>query len=150
MPAFFAFLHHLAAFALVSALMVEFALLKGELNVRTARRIQIYDLVYGASAGIVLAVGVLRVIYFEKGTVYYLSSAPFIAKLVLFLAIGLLSIYPTMEFLSWSRHLRQGRVPPLNEGKQRRILTLIHLELAGVALLVLCAALMARGYGYVR
>ena len=149
MPSFFAFLHHLAAFALVSALVVEFALLKGELNVRTARRIQIYDLVYGASAGIVLVVGVLRVLYFEKGTAYYLNSAPFIAKLVLFLAIGLLSIYPTMEFLSWSRCLRQGRVPPVNERKLRRILAVIHLELAGVALLILCAALMARGYGYV-
>lgn len=150
MSALFAFLHHLAAFALVSALVVEFALLKGELNARTARRIQLYDLVYGASAGVVLVVGVLRVLYFEKGTAYYLGSVPFIAKLALFLFIGLLSIYPTMEFLSWSRHLRQGRVPPVTEGKLRRILAVIHLELAGVALLILCAALMARGYGYVR
>jgi putative membrane protein len=150
MVALFAFLHHLAAFALVSALVVEFALLKGELNARTARRIQVYDLIYGASAGIVLVVGVLRVLYFEKGTVYYLNSVPFIAKLALFLSIGLLSIYPTMEFLSWSRHLRLGRVPPVNERKLRRILAVIHLELAGLALLILCAALMARGYGYVR
>ena len=137
MPALFAFLHHLAAFALVSALVVEFTLLKGELNARTARRIQVYDLVYGASAGIVLVVGVLRVLYFEKGAVYYLSSAPFIAKLSLFLVVGLLSIYPTMEFLSWSRHLRQGRVPPVNERKLRTILAVIQLELAGVALLIL-------------
>lgn len=150
MPAFFAFLHHLAAFALVSALVAEFALLKGELNARTARRIQLYDLAYGASAGVVLVVGVLRVLYFEKGTVYYMSSVPFIAKLALFLCIGLLSIYPTMEFLSWSRHLRLGQVPPVDGRKLRRILAVIHVELAGVALLILCAALMARGYGYVR
>jgi putative membrane protein len=150
MPAFLAFLHHVAAFALVAALVVEFALLRGELNASTARRIQVYDLAYGISAGLVFVVGALRVLYFEKGAVYYLHSVPFIAKLSLFLLIGLLSIYPTMEFLSWSKYLRQGQVPPLGEPKLRRILAVIHLELAGVVLLILCAALMARGYGYVR
>jgi putative membrane protein len=150
MSAFFAFLHHLAAFALVSALVVEFALLRGELDVRTARRIRIYDLVYGASAGLVFVVGALRVLYFEKGAAYYLNSVPFIAKLGLFLAVGLLSIYPTMEFISWGKALSLGQVPAVDERKLRRIRRVIHLELAGLVLLVLCAALMARGYGYVR
>jgi putative membrane protein len=148
MSAFFAFLHHLAAFALVSALVVEFALLNGELNVKTARRIRIYDLVYGSSAGMVFAVGALRVLYFEKGVAYYLNSMPFIAKLSLFLVVGLLSIYPTIEFLSWGKALRLGQAPVVDERKLRRIRTVIHLELAGVVLLIFCAALMAHGVGY--
>jgi len=75
-------------------------------------------------------------------------SAPFVAKLCLFLAVGLLSIYPTREFLAWGRALRRGQVPAVDESKLRRIRAVIHCELAGVALLILCAALMARGIGY--
>lgn len=148
MSALFAFLHHLAAFALVSALVVELVLIKGELSLATARRIRLYDAVYGASAGIVLVIGLLRVGHFEKGAAYYLHSLPFIAKLSLFVLIGLLSIYPTREFIGWGKHLKQGHLPPLDARKLRRIRTIIHLEMAGLALMILCAAMMARGIGF--
>jgi putative membrane protein len=148
MAALFAFLHHLAAFALVSALVVEFVLIKGELSLATARRIRLYDAVYGASAGIVLVIGLLRVGHFEKGAAYYLHSLPFIAKLSLFVLIGLLSIYPTREFIGWGKHLKQGQLPPLDARKLGRIRTVIHLEMAGLALMILCAAMMARGIGF--
>ena len=44
---------------------------------------------------------------------FALVSAPFLAKLALFVCIGLLSIYPTVEFLSWRKTLKEGRMPPL-------------------------------------
>ena len=147
MPAFFAFLHHLAAFGLVAALVLEFVLIKGELDARSARRLQLTDMVFGLSSGTVLVVGLLRVFYFEKGAGYYFHSAPFIAKLILFLIVGLLSIVPTLEFLSWSRTLKQGQVPSLDAGKLRKLRSVMHLELVGVVLILLCAALMARGVG---
>ena len=148
MSALFAFLHHVAAFALVAALAVEFVLLRGELDARSARRLQLADLVFGASAGVVLLVGLLRVFYFEKGASYYFHSAPFIAKLALFVAVGLLSIAPTKEFLSWSKLLKRGQAPVLSDGRRRRLRALMHWELMGVALILLCAALMARGVGF--
>jgi len=147
LPAFFAFLHHLAAFGLVAALVLEFVLIKGELDARSARRLQLTDMVFGLSSGTVLVVGLLRVFYFEKGAGYYFHSAPFIAKLILFLIVGLLSIVPTLEFLSWSRTLKQGQVPSLDAGKLRKLRSVMHLELVGVVLILLCAALMARGVG---
>ena len=52
MAALLAFLHHVAAFVLVSALVVEFMLVRDELNVRNARRLQVADLVYGIAAGV--------------------------------------------------------------------------------------------------
>src|SRR5205809_4184068 len=113
MTPFFAFLHHLAAFSLVAALAVEFVLIRGELNLGTARRLRLVDMVFGISSGVVLVVGLLRVFYFEKGASYYFHSAPFIAKLSLFVIVGLLSIYPTVEFVSWSKSWKQGRMPPL-------------------------------------
>jgi putative membrane protein len=145
--ALFAFLHHVAAFALVAALAVEFVLIRGELDARTARRLQLTDLVFGASAGVVLLVGLLRVFYFEKGASYYFHSAPFIAKLALFVAVGLLSIAPTKELLSWRSVLRQGQPPVLSEARRRRLRRLMHFELAGIVLILACAAMMARGVG---
>src|SRR5258706_7748993 len=139
MPAAFAFLHHLAAFALVSALAVEFVLVRGELTVRNARAILIADSVFGASAGAVLIVGLLRVFYFEKGAAYYFHSMPFIAKVSLFVLIGLLSIYPTIQYLSWRAVLKQGAVPVVEPAKWRAIRIIIHWELTGLVILILCA-----------
>ena len=134
-----AFLHHVAAFALVAAIAVEFVVIRDELSPRTARRLARADLVVGLSAGLLLVVGVLRVIYFEKGAAFYLYNSAFIVKMVVFVLVALLSIYPTLKFLAW----RQG-IDPTAVPKIRRIL---HLELMGVVLILLCAALMARGIG---
>ncbi len=148
MTPFLAFLHHLAAFTLVAALAVEFVLIRGELTVRTARKLQLVDMVFGMSSGVVLVVGLLRVFYFEKGASYYFHSAPFVAKLSLFAMVGLLSIYPTREFVSWGKSLKQGQMPALTDRKIASIRSVIHWELAGVVLILLCAALMAKGVGY--
>jgi len=147
MISLFAFLHHVAAFALVATLVVEFVLIRGELDARSARRLQLTDLVFGLSSGVVLLVGLLRVFQFEKGAAYYFHSAPFLAKLVLFAAVGLLSIIPTREFLSWRNGLKQGHAPVLSAEKRRRLLAVMHWELVGVVLILLCAALLARGGG---
>jgi putative membrane protein len=148
MAAIFAFIHHLAAFALVAALTVELVLVRGTLTVESARKIVRFDAVYGLSAGMLLVVGLLRVFFFEKGAAYYFQSAPFLGKLTLFAAIGLLSIYPTRAFFSWRTALRQGQVPVVDPGKLRALRTVIHWELSGVALILLLAALMARGIGH--
>ena len=42
MSTLFAFLHHLAAFTLVSAIAIEFVLLRGELTLWSARRVATY------------------------------------------------------------------------------------------------------------
>ncbi len=148
MSAFLAFLHHVAAFALVAAIVVEVVLIRGTLTVESARKILRFDAVYGMSAMVVLAIGLFRVFFFEKGAGYYFHSAPFLAKLALFAAIGLASIYPTLEFLSWRAALKQGQMPAIDPRKLSVIRSILHWELAGVVLILLCAALMARGIGF--
>jgi putative membrane protein len=138
--ALFAFLHHVAAFALVAAIAVEFVLIRQELNAATARRLARTDMVLGISAGVLLVVGLLRVFYFEKGPSFYFHNASFIAKMVLFVLIALLSIYPTVKFLSWRK--------TVDPAGARAIRTIIHLELVGVVLILIFAALMARGIGF--
>jgi putative membrane protein len=146
--AFFAFLHHVAAFTLVAALAVEFVLIRDELTLGRARSLQFADAAIGISAAVVLVVGFLRVFYFEKGSAYYFHSAPFIGKISLFVVIALLSIYPTVQFVSWTKSLKQGQIPNVSPAKLKTIRAIIHWELAGIVLLILCAALMARGIGY--
>jgi putative membrane protein len=140
MSVFLAFLHHLAAFTLVSALVLEFVLVRGEVDARTVRRLGIADAILGASAGVLIVVGLLRVFYFEKGASFYWHNLSFIAKFALFIAVALLSIYPTVKFFAWRKAIDAASVLTV-----RRIL---HLELVGVVLILLFAALMARGVGY--
>ena len=147
MSALFAFLHHVAAFALVAALTAELVLVRSPLTAESARRILRFDAAYGMSATLLLVVGFLRVFYFEKGASYYFHSAPFLAKLALFAAIGLLSAWPTLEFLSWRKALRRGELPAIDPGKIARIRSIIHWELVLLVPLLLAAALMAHGAG---
>jgi putative membrane protein len=147
MSAAFAFLHHLAAFVLFAAVVVEFIAVKDELTLASARRLQRADMVLGISAGVLLLAGFARVLYFEKGAAYYFHNGAFIAKLSLFVFVVLLSIYPTVKFLSWRGATRAGIVPSVAPGALRAIRMVIHLELAGVVLILLFAALMARGAG---
>ena len=147
MTSLFAFLHHVAAFTLVAALAIEFAMSRGELTIDKARTFLRADQIFGISAGILLVVGLARVFYFEKGSSYYFQSVPFIAKISLFVIVGLLSIYPTVRVLSWRSPLKSGTVPPTGREQMYRIRSIIHMELAGVFFIILCAVLTARGIG---
>ena len=145
MSTLFAFLHHLCAFTLVSAVAIELALIRGELTLSSARRLQVTDLVFGIAAGTLLVIGLLRVFFFEKGATYYFHSHAFLTKLSVFVVIGLLSIVPTMEFLSWSGALKAGQLPAISAKKLRLVTAVIHGELLAIVIILLCAAIMARG-----
>jgi putative membrane protein len=141
----FAFLHHVCAFTLVSAVAVEFVLIRQELTLSSAQKLQATDRVLGIAAGALLVIGLLRVFYFEKGPDYYFHSHAFTAKFSIFVAIGLLSIIPTLEFLSWRKVLGEGQVPVITAKKRRLVTAVIHGELLSIVIILLCAAIMARG-----
>jgi putative membrane protein len=145
MSTLFAFLHHLCAFTLVSAVAIELALIRGELTLASARRLQVTDMVLGIAAGALLVIGLLRVFFFEKGSDYYFHSHAFMAKFSIFIVVGLLSIVPTVEFLSWRKALGAGHVPVILARKLRLVTAVIHGELLAIVLILLFAAVMARG-----
>ena len=145
MTTLFAFLHHLAAFTLVSTVAIEFTLIRQDLTLSSARRLQVTDLMLGIAAGALLIIGLLRVFFFEKGASYYFHSHAFLTKLSLFIIIGLLSIIPTMEFLSWRGALKAGQIPAISAKKLRLVTAVIHGELLAIVIILLCAAIMARG-----
>jgi putative membrane protein len=141
----FAFLHHLAAFTLVAALAIQFILLREEITLANAKRLVVVDGIYGASAGILLVVGLLRVFFFEKGYLYYFTSHAFLSKFALFIIVGIASAIPTLEFARWRKAVKAGQAPSVDAKKIRTIRKIIHWELAGIVLIVLFAAMMAKG-----
>jgi len=145
MSTLFAFLHHLCAFTLVAALAIEFILIRQELTLASARRLQITDLVLGIAAGLLLAIGLSRVFFFEKGASYYWHSHAFLVKFGLFVIVSLSSIIPTVEFLSWRSAIQAGQVPVVEASRRRRVTVIIHAELFAIVIILLCAAIMARG-----
>jgi putative membrane protein len=140
-----AFFHHIAAFLLFATLMLELVLLRNELTVSSARSIVRMDMVYGIAATVLLVAGFVRVFYTEKGSAYYFDSGSFLLKLTLFIVVGLLSAYPTMQFVRWRKTLREGVVPYLDDATRRRVRLIIHVELTLIAVIILMAIMMARG-----
>jgi putative membrane protein len=143
--AFFAFLHHIAAFGLVAVLVAQLMFLRAELNIANARRLQVLDMLVGAFAGTLFVVGLLRVFFFEKGSEFYFTNAFFLVKFALFLLTGVLSVVPTLEILRWRKAVREGTAPAVDPGRIRTLRMILHAELGAIVVIILCAALMARG-----
>ncbi len=145
--ALIAFGHFFAFFALTATLVLQLGLVSESISVDTARRIQRADRAYGLAAILLLVFGFLRVIYFEKGTDYYFDNTFFLIKIGLFIGVGLLSIYPTMTYLRWNAELKQEIAPDLSIQAVHNIRKIIHTELVGILGVLLCASLMAKGFG---
>lgn len=134
--------HHLAALLLFGALFAEAVSLRTGLSGAGARRLVVLDAVYGLSAAAVLGFGVARLVFAAKGWEYYQGNGFFWAKMALFLAVGLLSIPPTLAFRKWRKSA--GPAPGSDLIRIRRYL---HAQLVLFALIPIAAAAMARGYG---
>jgi putative membrane protein len=145
--AFVAFGHFLAFFSLAAALVLELALIGESMSVEVARRIQRADRVLGLSAILLLVFGTLRAVYFEKGADYYLDNSFFQIKIALFLLAALISAYPTICFRRWNAELAQGIAPGLSATEVKRLKRAIHWQLVFIGGILVCASLMAKGFG---
>ena len=146
--ALLAYLHHIAAFALVAILFVEMALCKPGMTAAQTRQLTRYDLFYGIFAAALLVIGILRVFWGVKGAQFYANNPVFHTKVALFLLIGVLSVPPTLRYVKWSRAQKANPafVPDATEIKSAR--KFIHIQAALIVVLPLLAVLMARGMGY--
>ena len=141
-----AILHHLAIVTLIVLLAFEFALLRPGMTPDNLRRVTNVDAGYGAVAGLVVVIGVSRVIWGAKGADFYLSNPWFWAKMASFLSIGLLSIPPTLALLKWRRAARVDASFQPADDEVAHLRRFVHAEVGLLALVVAFAAAMAR-YG---
>jgi putative membrane protein len=143
----FASFHHLAVFSLAAILSAEIFLTLGPIDERMALRLARVDAWFGIMAAIALAAGLLRLFFGAKGLDYYLANWFFWLKMALFAAVALISVAPTFSFVVWRRRVRADASfrPPAAE--IARLRWALYAEAGLFALIPLCAAATARGYG---
>jgi putative membrane protein len=142
-----AWLHFVFAFILVGALAAESFILRLPVDSRVARVLLRADMFYGVSAVLLILAGISRVLWGEKGWAYYQAQPFFWAKMATFIVIALLSIGPTRAFTRWVRAFNADAAYTPPEADLKRVRRLVMIEVHLIALLLLFAALMARGIG---
>jgi putative membrane protein len=142
-----AIFHHLLAFGLVGLIMAEWAVLRGVISAESVRFLPKLDAAYGIVALLLLIIGGLRVTYGIKGFAFYTGNPVFWLKIAFFAATGLVSIIPTIAFIRWSRALKAtGALPEAVQWNRIRKLAVLELHL--LAVVMVFAAIMARGIGH--
>jgi putative membrane protein len=139
--------HHLAVFSLVGLFAAEFAMLRPGLSGPRIKQLAGIDAAYGAVAGLVVVVGIVRVIFGAAGWQYYVGNQMFWGKMGAFLIMGLLTIPPTMALRRWAKaaDADTSYAPPAAEIATNR--RFIHLQAGTLLFIPIFAAAMARGYG---
>jgi putative membrane protein len=143
-PIIVAWMHYVSIMLMVASLPGEHLLLKPEMDVAQARTLQRLDIVYGASATIVLVTGLLRM-FLEKGPAYYNHHIAFHILFGLFVIAALLSIYPTMVFLRWRADTKAGKGQQLAAAQFRKIQMIVRVEMTLLLLAPFFATWMAHG-----
>jgi len=140
-------LHYLAAFVVFATVFCEWLLFQRTPTLIEARRIQVCDAAYGIAAGVLVVAGLLRVYVYEKGSEFYFSNPVFFLKIGLFALAGLISIYPTVQFIRWRKSTRAGQAPTVTERQHSLITLSLKAELVCLIGIVVSASLMAKGIG---
>jgi putative membrane protein len=140
------YLHFAAMILIAVSLAIEYLICVPGLARQSVKLLSRIDLVYLIAAVVALATGVARLVWFGKGAGFYLHNPVFYLKLALFVAVGLISIPPTMQYLRWMRGLKTGAgtVADFEVLRARRY---VLVELVLFAFIPLLAVLMARGIG---
>ena len=147
LEALLAYAHLLAILTMVVFISSEAALCRPEwINPKVVERLATIDRVYGIAAGAVLLTGVARTWWGVKGTAWYWGNGLLHLKLALFIAVGLLSIKPTLMFIRWRRELRAGGAMPA-EALVRQARKWVMVQAHLIAIIPLAAVFLARGFG---
>ena len=148
LDAVLAYLHFTAIFLLFAFLTTQVILMRGPLDARAIRLLGRVDIGYAISAVLALLTGMLRLGFGAKGADFHLNNWPVYAKVGLFLAVGLLSIKPTLEFIKWRRALEHDPAWQLPAAEQAAMRRIVMIEVHLAALIPVFAVMMARGLGY--
>jgi putative membrane protein len=139
---------HFAAMILIAVfLAIEYLICVPGLARQSLKLLARVDLLYLIAAVLALATGVARLVWFGKGAGFYLHNPVFYLKLALFVAVGLISIPPTMQYLRWMRMLKTGAAAVAADFEVLRTRRYLLVELVLFAFIPLLAVLMARGIG---
>jgi putative membrane protein len=145
--ALIAYVHYIAMISIAVVLVAEHRVCMPGMTGSRVPLLARLDLAYMGLALLALGSGAARVVWFGKGAAFYLHNPVFYIKIALFLAVGLISIAPTLQFLRWRHSLNSGAANVIADYQVIRVRRHILVELVLFALIPLMATLMARGIG---
>ncbi|MFN5696491.1 MAG: DUF2214 family protein, partial [Cyanobacteriota bacterium] len=128
-----AYVHYLSFMLCFGALVLERRLIRPNPDRKDAILMVVTDVVYGIAALALLLSGLARVLHFGQGTSFYTENPVFWWKVGLFLAVGSLSLYPTITYILWAIPLRKGELPQVSEALANRLRWILNIELVGFA-----------------
>jgi len=147
LDAILAYLHFTSIFVFFSFLVVETMMLRGLLDEKAVRLLGRVDIWYFGAAIAVLVTGFSRLVWGAKGPEFYLTSWPIYVKVALFLAVGMLSVSPTLRFIRWRRMFERDASWAVPEAERKHARRMVMIEVHLAALIPLFAVIMARGLG---
>jgi putative membrane protein len=120
--------------------------LRAPLDAAGLNRVFHADNWWGVSALVLIGTGLLRAFAgFEKGTAYYLHNHLFWGKMALLVVVLLLELSPMVALIRWRIQRARGAEPDTSRAPRFARVSFVQAVL--VALMVLAATAMARGYG---
>jgi len=137
------YLHFIAVFAIVGAIIAEQFLISKSMTRKEIKQVSKIDALYGLGALLVLIAGLLLWFSVGKPAYYYSRNWLFHTKLTMFVALGLLSIYPTIFFLRNRKGIdlnTEIEVPKL-------VIILLRLELLIIIVMPILATYFSLGIG---
>src|SRR5262245_43349120 len=106
--AFFAWLHLLAIGVGAGLLLTEYWLCRRVPDRTQARLLGQVDLGYQLALIGSLATGLARALYYGQEAEYYLANRLFWLKIALFVAVVVIAIGPTLQYIRWNRESRSA------------------------------------------
>lgn len=137
----FTYLHLIGIIGLLASIVIIWNNLKEQMGSKEIKTLQTSDIVFGVFAAITLITGLIRMYYFGKGATYYSSNPLFITKLFLFIIVGLLSIYPSVQF----RKLKTSINEIIKINHYKRIKAILLIEIIILIILPLFASMVRYG-----
>ncbi|HEV7178460.1 MAG TPA: DUF2214 family protein [Candidatus Baltobacteraceae bacterium] len=142
-----AYAHYIAIFATAVLLGSEAVIYRRALSAVFVRLLQRLDLYFLFAAIALIVTGVGRVFASPKGWAFYEHNPVFWVKMALFLTLGILSIGPTMHFLSWNKTKAADGSVMVAPNVYARVRAFLTAEVIVLFLIPLFASLMSRGVG---
>lgn len=138
------YLHFLSIFALVSSVVAEHLLVKARMTRGELNRLARIDGIYGLSAILAVAAGLLLWFAVGKPAEFYTKNWILHLKVTLAIIMGIISIHPTLFFLKNRKGEDQNELVDV----PKSIVMAIRVELLLLLIIPLLATLMAQGIGY--
>ncbi len=142
--ALLAWAHYVGFTVLFSAMVAQHLLFDDLAPAALARRLTVLHYILLGSLVLVLLTGLAKVGGAAGGASYYMKNGVFHAKLSVFALVALVSVWPTIHFLRGQRLMRQGAAQVTYP---RKIRVALRVQMVGLLLILLLAAMLARGIG---